>query len=81
MCGLMVTLPFPNKGLQLERRREILRGGTIARRRAVRRAMYICTSDPSVQYYTLGVARHVQQLHLERPRLAPRRARQPPYRS
>ena len=41
-----------------------LRGGTIARRRAVREDMYICTSDPGVQYCTLGVARRVQQLHL-----------------
>ena len=40
-----------------------LRGGTIARRRAVRQDMYICTSDPGVQYCTLGVARRVKQLH------------------
>ena len=37
-----------------------LRGGTIARRRALGWPMYICTSDPGVQYCTLGVARRVQ---------------------
>ena len=37
-----------------------LRGGTIARRRALGWPMHICTSDPGVQYCTLGVARRVQ---------------------